>query len=38
VWGTDEDTATTAFTSVGVEYLRELVELYQDQRPPRSPT
>jgi hypothetical protein len=38
VWGTDEDTATTAFTSVGVEYLKELVELYQDQRPPRSPT
>jgi hypothetical protein len=36
VWGTDDDIAITAFTPDGVEYLKELIELYKAQRPPRS--
>ena len=36
VWGIDEDIATTAFTLRGIEYLKELIELYKTNRPPRS--
>ena len=36
VWGIDEDIAVTAFTPRGVEHLKELVDLYKAQRPPRN--
>jgi hypothetical protein len=36
VWDVDDDHQVTAFTTFGVECLKELIEIHKDQRPPRS--